>query len=777
MAAGLADIFAAVRFKLDTQSFEAEAAAAGTKAGRTAGDKMSGQLSSQLKTKLKATLAMGLAVGFAAITKQGLELNETLTEVQGRSGAVGEQWDRMSDAIQKRNRDTTLSLQEIGDGVAALKTDLGLAGDEMDTASKKLTDFGLVAREVFADSVRGADDLKDAFNLTLAETFVVLDTLVASQQKYGGVITQNRAALVKLAPALSAANLSWQEGNELINLANASGVDAADMITALQKALTKVKSPEELRTLIADIQETEDGFLRSEKASDLFGAKAGAKMAAVLAPGKGALEDYGLTAEETAGRVDKAAEQINSSWNRRIALAVENVTGFLASIGNATGPVLSIVGSLGEALHGVALVAPDAFSKLMGKLGLARGQSPATPLFTSDVGLAGAAAGKTGLLGTLLKGVFPAGVILGIGTAIGTVIVDALGGPVGGTQDAGTGRDLGNFLGVDWRLGQSPAALVRMEEERRRRAIAHANVTAGSELFGPPAPGTANGGASELEWTSGWSRGVDKLHEDLVKAIEVIRTSNDPKAVADAIAAVLKSVLGGEGNAAQTQALVAELAAKRDAALARGDTATAQAFANAIAKIEPLAKGRQWQAEQIDQAKRIVDSNKTTADKVAALKDIQQDLLAHNRTMAADLVQKLIDVETAVKNIKISAQTGFSLTGPYSKPPAPGSKPPPKGGGGKTPTVNPSTGFVTGFAAGGFFRPRQPMLVGELRPELLIPDVGGRIEPRVSGGGSTTINNNLQVQGLVRARDPFEIVTQLRRVGSFGVLTPRREPA
>lgn len=90
-----------------------------------------------------------------------------------------------------------------------------------------------------------------------------------------------------------------------------------------------------------------------------------------------------------------------------------------------------------------------------------RGSSPANPLFVSDVagGLGGGPLGPLtkgeGLLGLLIKGVFPATVILTIGTQIGQAIVDQLGGPTADTN--GAGRDLGNGI----TLGKNEAALVR----------------------------------------------------------------------------------------------------------------------------------------------------------------------------------------------------------------------------------------------------------------------------------------------------------------------------
>ena len=332
---------------------------------KKAGDRIESAFSPR---RVIGALATATGAVFGLMAKGGIELNETLTNVQARSGAVGAQWDAMSTAIQRQNRRTTLSLQEIGDGVAAIKTDLGATADEVGLASDRLTDFGLVANESFQAAVLGADDLRDAYQLTLAQTLSVLDALVASRQKYGGSLTDNRAALIALAPALTAANLGWQDGIELINLFNAAGVDAAAIPVALQRALTQVHSPYELKALIADISATEDPFLRAEKAAELFGARAGAKMAAALAPGRGALEDYAITADESAGSVDAAARKIDSSWRRTLDLIVQNVTGFLAEMGNTTGPVLAFAGSIGSAFAGLALMFPGLAPKLAGGL-------------------------------------------------------------------------------------------------------------------------------------------------------------------------------------------------------------------------------------------------------------------------------------------------------------------------------------------------------------------------------------------------------------------------
>jgi len=377
----------------DASEFDRVVAQSEAKA-KAAGDRIEGAFSPR---RVLGALAVASAAAFGVMTKGGLELNETLTNVQARSGAVGAQWDAMSAAIQRQNRGTTLSLAEIGDGVAAIKTDLGATADEIGMASDRLTDFSLVAQESFGAAVRGADDLRDAYETTLLEALGILDALVVSQQTWGGSLTANRDALVALAPAIRAANLEWTDALALINLFNAAGVDAAAMPVALQRALTQVHSPAELKALIADISATEDPFLRAEKAAELFGSRAGAKMAAALAPGRGALEDYVVGVEESAGATETAARKIDSSWRRMLDLIVQNVTGFLAQIGNATGPILGIAGSVGSAFAGLALMFPGIGTKLVG--GLATMFARITPAVALQAGAMGTASG--GAFGTM----------------------------------------------------------------------------------------------------------------------------------------------------------------------------------------------------------------------------------------------------------------------------------------------------------------------------------------------------------------------------------------
>lgn len=261
-----------------------------------------------------------------------------------------------------------------------------------------------------------------------------------------------------------------------------------------------------------------------------------------------------------------------------------------------------------------------------------------------------------------------------------------------------------------------------------------------------------------------------QLHSDLQDAIATIEASDDPKVVSEAIAAAVKSVLGGVGSGKTTTDLIGKLKEELKAAEAANNAPLAAQIKAAIAQLEPFAKGRQWQSEQLAKAQAVVDSNKSTADKVAALKGIQSDLLSHQRTMAAGIISKQIDTVQAID--KLSNRLKNALGGILFSGRAPGKEEddrtqPPKP---RSPQVNDATGFK--LASGMPFVPSDNFPASLHRGEaVLTADQADDWR----GGGNTTYN--VPIQGLIRAESPFQIAEQLKRLGDFGVLTPRRKPA
>lgn len=392
--ASIGDLF--FTFRGDDGQLQVDAGKAGNKAGQTLGQR----LSAGAKVGLVGLGAAGGAL-FGIASKGGAELTETVAKYRAETGATAEEAEAAQASIGKLYRNNVAGFETLGAVLAAVKTNLGLTGAAGEKAAQRILDFAKVTGQDAVVATGQLDDIMDSLNLSYEQGSAVLDQLLASQQKFGGSVEGNAAALAALAPALNAANLSVDDGIGLLNLFAASGIDAADAPAALTKALTKVESPAELQKLIDDINATTDPFERAAKASDLFGAKAGAKLANALDGVDFASFVVGAT--DAGGAIEAASRVIDESPLNRLKLALKGVAGPLADVGTKFGPLVLGFTQLGG-----------------GKL-----------ITSAAAGIGGLAGKALPLLVTGLAGLLPAlgGTLAAIGSGIGGLIAAAI--PIG----------------------------------------------------------------------------------------------------------------------------------------------------------------------------------------------------------------------------------------------------------------------------------------------------------------------------------------------------------
>jgi hypothetical protein len=319
-------------------TLEKDLPASAEKGGTQAGQRFGGKMGTAVKATLGG-LAGGIAGGmFAIATKGAAELNSAVSSFAADTGATQAEIESAQGTISDLYKSNLQGFDQIGDAMAALRTEQGLTQESAEEMTQSYLDFATATGQEAASAVGDFDDVLDAWGLEAGDAQGIMDKLVTSHQKYGGSIEENQKTLASLAPALKAANMTVDDGIGVLNLFAASGVDASTASGAFSKALTKVKSPEELNKLIAEIQATEDPFARAQKASELFGAKAGPKLAQALAQGN--LEDFQVSLEESEGSAGRAAAAIEGSFGNQAQLMLKNFGGTLAEAGSNFGPLL-----------------------------------------------------------------------------------------------------------------------------------------------------------------------------------------------------------------------------------------------------------------------------------------------------------------------------------------------------------------------------------------------------------------------------------------------------
>lgn len=283
--------------------------------------------------------AAGVAgAGLAFAAKGALQMEEAAAAFQAQTGASAAEAEAFAKRLNAAAGNSLVPMEQLQASAIAIRTDLGLTGD---AAAKAEAQFAAYQRATGqgAEAVLAFDDILDNWNLSADDAGGIMDKLITSHQKFGGSLADNQKTLAALAPAMQAANMEVDDGIALLGLFGAKGLDANVASAAFAKALTKVKSPEELQAAIADIANTQDSFERASKAADLFGARAGAKLANAL--GGADLDDYAISMEDAAGATAKAADVLDNTMTSKLKLALNQGKALLRGFGMEVGPILT----------------------------------------------------------------------------------------------------------------------------------------------------------------------------------------------------------------------------------------------------------------------------------------------------------------------------------------------------------------------------------------------------------------------------------------------------
>lgn len=434
--AGTSVYDAIVRFVGDLSDVDKSLAGIQTTAGNAgtaSGQSFGGKFGAVIKTSIGALAGAGIGVLLKAVTDGAIELDAATRKYQADTGATMEQTKLAGEQINALFRSNTDGYAVIGAVLSKLATDLHITGVEAQAAAQEFLNY---AHATGQEPVAATDALTTAikaWQIPAEQIPGLMDEIVKGHQLYGGSVNDNVAALARLAPALIAANLGVNDATGLLNLFSAAGLDSSKASVAFQVALTKVHSPEQLTAMITQIQNTPDDFDRAKLAVALFGARAGVQLADALKPGTKSLADYTVTAGDSVGATQAAADAIDQGFGNQVVMAFHNVEGSLSGLATNVGPVVDVLDALGN--MGINVL--PALGASLGALGpklipILRGMLPVFAAAGTAEGVAMGEAAVAGEGSTIVAGqplvaaeVTPAAVTAGTGMGA------ALGGAVG----------------------------------------------------------------------------------------------------------------------------------------------------------------------------------------------------------------------------------------------------------------------------------------------------------------------------------------------------------
>ncbi len=296
-----------------------------------------------LKTGFVAGVAgVGAAIGATIVTgvKATAELDQLMSQLKSSTGATTEETEKLKKLNQELFKVNTDSYEDLMKTSEAMMKTMKMSVDQIEEYQQGYMDFAKTTGQANDSVINSIAGIGKAWGLTAEENAASLDMLKLSNEKFGTDIVAIQNALQDVAPAAKTLSMSFEEANGYLNLFTDAGLDAGQATVAFQAAAKKVKSPEEFKKMLEDIQNIKDPTERTAKSIEVFGAKAGVAMANAL-DGSRSLDDFLITMEEAEGTVANASAAFDSNFNVQLELTKKLFSGLVQELGEKFMPAIT----------------------------------------------------------------------------------------------------------------------------------------------------------------------------------------------------------------------------------------------------------------------------------------------------------------------------------------------------------------------------------------------------------------------------------------------------
>jgi TP901 family phage tail tape measure protein len=302
------------------------------------------------------------------------ELDNAMASLSAQTGLTGEDLQTVRGAVKDLYKSNIEGQQQITKTASEIISRMHVAAKEVKGVTNNFLDFARVTKQDSSAAVADFDDILDSWGLTVKDSSSLMDKLVVSQQKFGTQTGTAQKALAQLAPTFKALNLQIDDALGFINAFSEAGVDASTTTVAFNSAvksvsgaagvatpelkkladafglnvdvLTNLNPDKRFGVLVERLSQIEDPAVRAGAAMELFGAKAGTKLAAVLDPTRGGLEQFTTALQGSEGASAKAADTIDGTITAKLTLLGHQILGRAQDLTEKLGPGFQIVAAL-----------------------------------------------------------------------------------------------------------------------------------------------------------------------------------------------------------------------------------------------------------------------------------------------------------------------------------------------------------------------------------------------------------------------------------------------
>ena len=241
------------------------------------------------------------------------EYDEGADSIIAATGATGDAAKDLMNVYKDVSKNVVASYDEIGTAVGEINTRFGTTGQELTDLSTEFLKFAKLNGTDVKSSIDSVQSAMAAWGIEAKDTNLVLDTLNKAGQDTGVAVDRLSDALVNNAPALQEMGFNVSDAAMFLANLDKSGVDTSSTMAGLKKALNNAAKEgqpmsEALNSIEESIKNAKTSTEAITTATELFGSKSGAAIAAAVRDGRLSFEELGTSMKDFEGSVNTTFE-------------------------------------------------------------------------------------------------------------------------------------------------------------------------------------------------------------------------------------------------------------------------------------------------------------------------------------------------------------------------------------------------------------------------------------------------------------------------------------
>ena len=317
---------------------------------------------SQKIMKGATAASVGMLAGASAVAvglfEVGSQFDDAFDGIRIGTGATGPALEALQNDMKAVAGAVPTSFGDAGKAITVFSQKLGLTGAPLQTLSSQVLELSRMTGTDLGGNLTAVTDVFNNFGVGAGEQSGKLDLLFRASQASGVSVAELAGTMSGAGVVLREVGLSFDQSAGFLATLAKAGVDAGDVMPALSKSLaTAAKQGKDASTVFTDtfnaIKNAPSDVDGAGVALEVFGAKAGPKLAALIREGKLSYEEMtaaisggGETILGASADTQDFAEKLTMLKNR-VFLAIEPIA---TKVFNAIGQAMDKLGPKVEQL-------------------------------------------------------------------------------------------------------------------------------------------------------------------------------------------------------------------------------------------------------------------------------------------------------------------------------------------------------------------------------------------------------------------------------------------